>query len=265
MVKQINNKKRDLAREREVLSKPIDPTGAGEDEVVKAVLSDEFVTGSNEQAFDIALALQQLIRGQASMLENQQTMSDDIAKLKQRMAEVDKAAVKWDTDRESFLADVMDKADKLRLSGSKLEELRARELKKFQTEVKKARVGKATERIAFVSWLAKQPKVTVVSPGVVEVVTVDGVPSAQVSPEIFRVRNLTYVLKPGEPTELPEPIAEAWKHQQSVKAGAKATEQVFALDNNVSMGQRHNQEVIAQKLADINQQYHTKGDRFPLR
>jgi hypothetical protein len=74
--------KRDLAREQAVLSTPVRSDGVGEAPAVQAVLSDSFLEMSNLDALNVALALQELIKGQNSLLANQERYNAEIEKLK---------------------------------------------------------------------------------------------------------------------------------------------------------------------------------------
>jgi hypothetical protein len=109
--------KKKLDKSDEALNSPVNLSGAGEDQVVKDLLSDKFVKGTNAEALEIGMALQQIIRGQSALLENQSAFTDQIAKLRQRMDEMDKAASRWEQDREGFIQEVLDRAEKLRATG----------------------------------------------------------------------------------------------------------------------------------------------------
>ncbi|MBU2177493.1 MAG: hypothetical protein KJ556_20565, partial [Gammaproteobacteria bacterium] len=108
---------RDLERENAVLNAKVNLSGAGEDPVVKAVLSEEFATKmNNQEVLDIALGLQQLIKGQNSILENQAKQEEELIRLRARVDKYDEDARKWETDKDKFLEDVYKKADSLRIT-----------------------------------------------------------------------------------------------------------------------------------------------------
>ncbi|MBT9138476.1 MAG: hypothetical protein DDT31_01041 [Syntrophomonadaceae bacterium] len=96
-------KLRDTAHEREVLSSKVNPTGAGEDAPVRDVLSPEFAHKSDSEALDTVLALQQIIRGQSSLLANIDKFGEELIHLRERMNKYDKAAEAWKKDQQGFL------------------------------------------------------------------------------------------------------------------------------------------------------------------
>ena len=102
---------RDLVREQEVLSSQVRLDGKGEDPAVAALLSPEFETMSNTEALNVALALQQLVRGVNSLLDNDKIMGEEISKLKARMDAQDRDARLWEEDRKKFLEMANEKMD----------------------------------------------------------------------------------------------------------------------------------------------------------
>src|SRR5512139_2233616 len=124
--------------EQEVLNAPVNMSGAGEDPAVKALLSDEFVQGTNSQAVEIGLALQQLIRGQNALLNNQDQFSTELVQLRKRMDEMDKAAERWQNDRENFVQEVLDKAESLKATGFEKDKIIAKGANAFSEAIAQA-------------------------------------------------------------------------------------------------------------------------------
>lgn len=214
--KQVNN--RDITREQEVLNAPVHPQGKGEDPAVQALLSPDFATMSNTEALDIALVLQQIVRGQAAILNNLQTQGQELQKLRERMDKYDKAAIAWETDRKKFLEEVYQKADSVRITNpTKREEMRAKAAQRIQQEIEKAKAEKVYQDLQFVKMLESQPTEVIVSKGRVVTKREDGVIKQVVIPEVIRIRNKVWVLPPNQPVEVPKMVADEWRIRQTIQ------------------------------------------------
>jgi hypothetical protein len=79
-----------ISREEEVLNSTIDTTGNDPNPAINALMSEDFIQMSNLDASQIALLLQQIVRGQNSLLTQAQLNSEEIIKLKERQEKIDK-------------------------------------------------------------------------------------------------------------------------------------------------------------------------------
>jgi hypothetical protein len=89
--------------------------GVGEDPAVKALVDGTFEKASNLNALDISLMLQQIVRGQTSILHNQDQQAQELAKLREKMDRYDKDAEKWEKDKEKFIDEVNKRAEEFRI------------------------------------------------------------------------------------------------------------------------------------------------------
>lgn len=225
--------KRDLNREREILSKPVRSDGVGEDPVVKAVMSENFVTGTNAEALDIALAIQHLIKGQASVLENMKTITDEVAKLREQYNKWDEDARKYNENREKFIQDINEKANKLRVTDPiEKANIKAKALELHKMAVAKARVVAATNRVALADQIAREPKEMIISPGKLETVMEGGYQVTRLVPEVLRIRGMRWVLSPGVPTKVPKFVAEVYRKKLQDRALESRQEELIRLGGN---------------------------------
>src|SRR5688572_21670080 len=97
------------ALEQEQLNREIRADGQGESQVIKELLSDKFVQMSNLDAQGIALLLQQVIKGQNSLLSNYEQTNIQIAKLKEHQDKVDKRIAKMISTERREVEDVLHK------------------------------------------------------------------------------------------------------------------------------------------------------------
>ena len=255
---------RDLERENAILSSNVRMDGKGEDPVVKAVLSEEFATKmDNQEVLDVALGLQQLIKGQNSILENQATQAEELAKLRARVDKYDEDAKKWDDDKDKFLEDVYKKADSLRISDPmKRASFEGKEGVKIENAVSAARVKHATNRLEFEQQLALMPKVTVTSAGRIEKTDAGGQLTARIVPEIIRIKHKVWILKPGVPTEVPLIVAQQMEHRQRIQDEGNERKKALMLDDGI-MTAKNEMGRVAQSWQNINNEYKVGTDPMP--
>lgn len=252
-------------------SKPVDNTreqaeklnsivrmdGVGEDPVIKALVSDEFVKASDSDALDVALLLQQVIRGQNSLLGKQDEMSEQLNKLRGRMDSFDRAAKAWETDREKFLSGVDERAEGLRIDDPKAKErLIAKEAQNIQMEIQKQRARNSVDKLQFQQNIEAQEKVIIVSPGVWETVNLNGVIQQVCEPETIKIRHLAWTLQPNVPTSVPKLVADEFYSRQRIRSDSN--ERKALLNANTIQDST----IVAQKWAELNKKYAVGGDAF---
>ena len=231
--------------------------GRGEDPVIQAVLSDDFANAKNSEAIEIALMLQQLIRGQTSMLSQQEQLNEELSKLRGRMDGYDKDAKKWNDSREDFIKEQLEKAEDLRISDPKeRERLLAREAQHVQATIQKKMAENAVEKMKFDGLLNSMPMETILPMGRIVTVNDNGVVQQRVESEVIKIKHRTWVLQPGVPTEVPKLVADEWKARNKMQmenAERKALLNANAPKDNM---------VVAQKWGEINKKYGSAADQF---
>lgn len=246
-------KKKKIDSSNEVLSKQVRSDGVGEHQVVQDLLSDKFTKGSNREALEISLALQQLVRGQTSLLENQQALGHEISKVRERMDRIDRDTEKWEKDREGFIQEVLDKAESLKPVNK--DKAVADGVQMYQNALAEATAQVAVKRLKFADQLARSPKVTVISPGEIVQVIENGSPVSKLMNEVVRIKHMQWVLPAGVPTEVPEIVAEVLKNRR--RGQQETAERQALMMKNMESG----------KLNDawnaINNKYHSPTDVVP--
>lgn len=255
--------RRDMNREMNVLSSTIRTDGQGEDPAVKALLSEEFTKMNDYDAMQVALAVQQVIKGQASILENQAALSEHIAKLNERMAKYDDAQRKWEQDKLKFIDEVMEKAEKNRITDqTELARMEGGVRRKLDNLVQEAAIKRARDEETFRLKIAREPKVMVTSAGVLEMRSVEGGATPTLVPEVFTFKRLRFVLPPGEPVEMPRSIAEEYYMQQRRKQEGKERQEALRIGSNFDRD--NNQRTIAKKMMDIDKKYGVVSEPMPM-
>jgi hypothetical protein len=240
-------RKKTIAESKETLDKPVRLDGVGEDQVVKDLLSDKFVHGTNAEAFDIAVGLQQLLRNM-SVLDSK--MTDQYQQLKSRMDEMDKSANDWEANREKFIEEVIARA------GSPTDRDVVTGMSTYSNALAQAKAEAISDRLTFAETVGRMPKEIITSSGEVNMVVEGGSTVAKILPEIIRIKNLSWTLQPGVPTEVPKIVAEVFRQRRGSEAEDKARRELLA--RNLPS------EKLASEWAKLNDQYHSPTDTVPI-
>lgn len=240
---------RDLAHEGEVLDSLVDPVDPqNEDPAIRALLSPEFVTMSNVDATQIALALQQIIRGQNAA-------SDQLSKLTKRMDNYDKAEAAWRRDQEKFIRDTLDKAD--HQSKTEREKLRAKGLKVYKQTRDQAVAERVSDHLQFDAQLAAMPTVDLAVAGRPEMTRDNsGQQVLRLVGEEIRIKSKVWRLEPGRIYKVP--IIVKKRYDEIMRDRAENSERAALLD-----GSKQDMTVAAGMQA-ISAKYGGKSEAFPL-
>jgi len=122
------------AREAEALNSVIREDGQGEHPAIQALMSPEFEKMSNLDASQIALFLQEIVRGQASLLQQN---SDQILQVRERQDQIDKDVTARFDAQQKFIEEVLNRAEDLRRTGLEQDKLIAQGVAQYQ-QAKKA-------------------------------------------------------------------------------------------------------------------------------
>jgi len=216
-------KKKVIINEEEILNRPIDTAGNDPNPAVNALMSDEFIQMSNFDASQIALILQQIVRGQNSLLSMAQQNSDDITRLKAKQDRIDKEAEARVLAQRSEIEEILNRAEGLKATGDKKDTLIANGVKQYQAAVQSARAHKSVDRLSFEKKLAAEPQEIIVSPGQLITVREGGQLVSKIIPEEVRIKHKVWYLQPGIPTKVPQSVAATLRNRR------ESQEQTFKL------------------------------------
>lgn len=192
-------------KEQEALNTPVRLDGKGEAPVVQDLLSPDFLQKSNLEASEIALFLQQIIRGQNSLLEQN---SQQIASLRERQDQIDQRIADELASNRKFIEEVLDRAEDLKRTGLEHDKLIAQGVAQYEKAKQDAAAMQAIKTLEYEQQLAREEKVMVVSGGQLITTMQNGQQVAALIPEEVRIRHKIWVLPPGIPVNVPKSVAE---------------------------------------------------------
>lgn len=256
-------KQKPIHEQQDTLDKKILISGQGEDPVVQDLVKGKIRKASNKDALDMALALQQIIRGQESILskvneqgEEGRKTRQELAELRARMDAMDVAAEKYDADNKKFIQEIMDKAEKLKAVGSDKDKLIAQGAQTYSQEISKARANLVVERQMFDAELERMEQVMVVSAGELQYASVNGQMQAKLFPEEVRIKHRVWTLKPGVPTMVPKVVAQALERKRLTQA--ETEERQLAMSKNLNGSE------LEKEQARISQKYGSSQEAVPV-
>jgi hypothetical protein len=224
----------------------------------RELLSPEYLDRPDSQNVDLNAALSALLHGQSQLLQNDEKMRAELTKIKARMTKMEKEQAKYDANQGKYVEDVFDRAEKMKLSGTKLDQLKARAGKQFTQLVQEAAAKKASDHLKFVDLIKRGKKRMIVSSGRLEMRSVRGQPTPTVVPEVVRIKDMTWTIPVGVETEVPEIVARVLDQRRLSQAETAERKALMSADKLPS------QEQLIAGTRAINQKYKTATDAFPL-
>lgn len=192
----------------------------------------------NTEALNVGLALQEIMRQNQSILQNMDTMGDQLGVLKAKMDKYDRDAEKFNADKIKYLTEVEEKANKLRVKGAAKDKLIAQGTLMAQKAIEKARANNSVDKLAFERDLARMPKVTVTSTGRMESgITAGGQQVTQLVPEEIRIKHKVWRLPIGQAVEVPQIVAE---RMLDIRRGQQETSEIQGV---LTSGLEHHKQI----------------------
>lgn len=232
-------RKRTKSEQAEILNKPVADV-ADSHPAVRALTDDSFVEKSDVEAFEIGNALRELLTGQRMMTEQ-------VARLSERMDKYEKVAQEFNADKDKFIQEVLDRAEHLKATGEEKDRIIAKGAKQFEDARKNAKANQVHGKLLFEEQLRNMPKETIVSPGVPEIVLQNGQQVPVVAPDVIRIKHKVWMLMPNVPTEVPAIVAERFRQIQ--RGREELRERQAVLQANLKDTE------LVRRLAEINKRY----------
>jgi len=216
---------RDFAREQEFLHAPVNPTGVGEDPVIKA-LFQKLAYATSEEAVEIALQLQKLVRGPASMLDDPE-QSDALNRIRAEASAHDAATHKYEENQAKFVEDEWDKAQSLLPpEGPARDKLRATGAQITEKAMQHAAIIEANHRQRLDYELKYGPTETITVTGQMTMVRQGESMKMIVEPVTIGLHHRVFKLGPGT-YDVPAPIAALYRNR--VRGQAQVAEMEAAM------------------------------------
>jgi hypothetical protein len=252
--------KRDIARETAILESQAEAHSGVP--ALDALLSADFTTMTDKEALEVALAAQQYLRGDGASLLGQvaqgvTTALEQLNKLNERMDRYDQAAAAWTEDREKFIEDVFNRAERLKVPEMEREKMQGRVAVDLQKKIQEARAEIVVDKQQFEQQIKAMPRVRVAVAGDVQIAR--GKPV--ILPEVVSIKHMRWVLQPGKIYEVPEIVARELERRQRDREQNEKLKGLLDAGPNAKL--RRDTE-LAPAIEALNREYGDTSEPFPI-
>lgn len=259
--------KRTPAEQEAILNAKVRMDGIGEDPPVQAVLSDDFINASDQEALDRVLPLQQLVRGLDSILskleQSDERTQKALQQMRERMDAYEKVADRWETDREKLLTEIREAGDKLLMSPEEREKLQARVVQEQQREVQKAMAAARMSRTSFKQQIMQEPRESVIDPGEVITYRERGQLKSKIVDRVIRIRGVSIRIPAGKPTEIPVTFATRLREIRAEQEETEARKRLLSAEGGLK-GEDKKDTNMAANWDSINREYGSPSSAIPI-
>ncbi len=247
-------RRRDTGREQEFLNSEVRQDGVGEDQFVQALIY-ELPNATEAEAKEIAFAVQQRLRGDASLLDSPE-LSDTLEGIRLEAAEIDNAADAWARSEQGFIDDAFRRAPKL--TDKQKEQLSMKGKRQWKDSVTYLKAGKHVKQLQMRDRLPREP---------LEEIHVMGRPAViggrrRLLPVDVRIMGMSFKLVPGI-HKVPRTVAETYREMLKQQAYADAKRVLWSgQDAPMTSGGYWDVADIDRQLAELSDQYGVKREDF---
>src|SRR3972149_4880049 len=185
---------RDIARETAILESSISRGQTGVP-ALEAMLSEKFPSLPNVDAARIALAVQNFLRGEASILGSQDGPAEQA--LLTRLEVQDKASAAEVADREAFVRGTLARAEKLKLPPEQRAVVEARARQDLTKTIQGIRASRMTDRLGVAGKMTNYQ-------------AQGGGNLPRLDPIEIRIKHKVWVLAPGRTHQVPKLVADRY-------------------------------------------------------
>lgn len=222
MVRKKVNEIKTPAEQQEILDKPINPTGAGEDPAIQDLMSDKFISMNDEDAMSIAIAIAKIVRGQLK-----EELDGSMAKMKETIIKMENTAKRYEEDRLKFAEDIARQAEKLKKTGTEKVVTEVESAKLMEHAYAEARAIKAQRDFEIQQKALNAPKIKFAHPGDTRTVKRGDEKITIKIPHTISYGPLKYVCQPDEIVELPDFVYEEYLRFQELHKKRNQLNQVL--------------------------------------
>jgi len=203
------------------------------------------VDATELEAVDLALQLQKVARGKASLLENP-GLGDVVSKMREEAANRDRAAAAFEANQQGFIEGMFNKGERIKRTGAEVERIKAKASNDMSVNIQQARINQGLKRKKLEYDIKVAPTEKIYVHGVNTLLGGSRSGQWELWPEEIRIGHLVWYLEQGE-HEVPKPVAEAYR--QKLKSREEGAARKKALSRFSEDG------VLTREWDTINKKY----------
>ena len=241
------DKRVDMTRRQAILDSQVN----SENPVINQMLDPSFATMGDVDATKLAILLSQF-------LNNQQIQQEQINRILEKVEKREQEAKKFEEDRQKWLQEQNDAANRLRATGDRKARLVAKGANMYQSAYKEAVAKHATNKLQLSAKIAAEPTIEVTSPGVVEMRSVNGEIVPTMVAEEIRLAHLVWYLPPGVPTKIPVSAAKVYLNNKALNKENQERKNILSVSSSGSP--QYEQRELQKRWSEINRKYNAADD-----
>lgn len=240
--------RRDVGKEQEVLHSELykDPS-------IKAIF-DQMPNASEAEALELALRLQKLVRGQASLLDSPE-QADVLNAMRRDAVERDAVAAAYEANKQVFIDEIFDKTEGKKLTGAKAEDARKRVENALAIARANSKMNRAQRRKRLEEELRLAPKEEIYVTGEVNIIRLGKGLVPKIFPEVIQIGHVKFVLAPGRHS-VPQQVAIIHRQRLESRQETDGRKDMLSVDH-IDIDRN-----VAQKWNSA--QSYTKAEPFPI-
>jgi hypothetical protein len=239
--------RRDESKEQEILHSEMykDPS-------VQSIFA-QMPNASETEALELALRLQKIIRGKASLLDSPE-QADTLNAMRKDAAERDAVAAAYEANKQAFIDEIFDKTEGKKLTGAKAEDAKKRVMNALEIARANSKANRALRRRRLEEELRLAPKEEIYVSGEVQIVRVGKGLVPKIFPEEIQIGHVKFVLAPGKHT-VPKQVADIHRQRLLSKSESEGRKNMLSVDH-IDIDRN-----VAKRW---NQDKYTKAEPFPI-
>ena len=227
---------------------------------LEAMLSETFPNLANVDAAKIALAVQQFLRGPASILGSGNYAAEQA--LYERLDKQDLLSAQAAADQSAFVQETLSRAERLKLPAEQQAKLRAQARADLTKTIQAIRAGGVSNRLAFDRQIAAMPTEDIIVTGQMVNYNVGGQTQPRLDPEVIRIKHRVWELEPGRTHTVPTIVAERYRQIQRERAETQERKDILRADGQGTYGPAKQDTVVARKFDEISRKYNAPAQMF---
>lgn len=234
---------------------------------VEAALESHPSETSNLEALNIGLRLDQIMNGMNSIMTRMEgqdadaiELRDTLNRVRERLERMERAAEKWDKEREDILLMAQERSDAV--DPETRAKAIARAAKDVQSQAAAIRSNQALSRASFAASLKDMERVEIISPGkIVFVRGAGGAPTPTLMFEEVAINGMRWRLPPNKAVKVPKVVAQRYEQMRLEQEELQARKHVLSATHR---GKMRHEEDLAKEWDQINARYSSPTEDFPL-
>jgi hypothetical protein len=222
------------------------------DPTIQSIFS-QMENASEAEALELALRLQKVVRGKASLLDSPE-QADVLNMMRRDAAERDVVAQAYEANKIAFIDEIFDRTEGKKLTGAKADDARKRVENALALARANSKANRAQRRKRLEEELRLAPKEDIYITGEILVVRQGRGLVPKIMPEIIKIGHVQFTLPPGKHT-VPKQVADIHRQRLLSSQETSGRKDMLSVDKI---------DIDRNVAAKWNRDSYSKAEAFPV-